>query len=148
MRAVVQRVSKAQVDVEGDVIGSIGSGYLILLGVGQDDTRAEAEKLWAKVRKLRIMEDDQGKANLSLMDVKGDACIVSQFTLYADCKKGNRPSFTQAGSPDKAEELYEYFVHLAEQDLDHVATGAFGKMMDVSLVNDGPFTIMLDTDTL
>ena len=148
MRAVVQRVSRAQVDIEGRTVGSIGQGFVVLLGVGQKDGEAEAEKLWSKIFKLRIFEDGEGKVNLALADTAGEVLVVSQFTLFANCKKGNRPSFVEASSPDEANRLYEYFVGLARKDVAHVATGEFGAMMDVTLINDGPFTIVLDTDTL
>lgn len=148
MRAVIQRVKQASVTVNGDTVGRIGRGYLILLGVGQQDTEAEAQKLWNKILKMRIFEDGSGKTNLSLTDVEGEVLAVSQFTLYANCKRGNRPSFTDAGKPDEAERLYEHFVSLARADVPCVQTGIFGAMMDVSLVNDGPFTICLDTDLL
>ena len=148
MRAVVQCVSEASVTVEGRAVGAIGKGYAILLGVGHGDTEAEAERLWRKIAKMRVFEDAQGKTNLSLADVGGEVLVVSQFTLYANCKRGNRPSFTEAGAPDEANRLYEYFVDLARRDIEHVATGSFGAMMQVELVNDGPFTIWLDTDTL
>jgi len=148
MRALIQRVSKASVSVGSNTIGEIGQGYVILLGVGHEDTEAQADKLWAKISKLRIFEDHNGKANLSLFDISGEVMIVSQFTLYANCKKGNRPSFVEAGNPDEAERLYEYFIELAREDGFTPATGSFGEMMDVSLINDGPFTIHLDTDTL
>lgn len=148
MRAVVQRVRQAQVDVDGQTIGKIGQGYLILLGVGQEDGPAQIERLWTKILKMRIFEDENGKTNLSLADVGGEALVVSQFTLYANCKKGNRPSFTEAGKPQEAEQLYLQFVARAQQDVETVQTGRFGAMMDVSLVNDGPFTICLDTDQL
>ena len=148
MRAVVQRVSQAKVDIEGLTVGSCGRGFLILLGVGQSDTEAQIERLWSKIFKMRIFEDENGKTNLSLSDIAGEVLIVSQFTLYANCKRGNRPSFTEAGSPDEANRLYELFVKRAKQDISHVGTGRFGAMMDVSLTNDGPFTIALDTDTL
>ena len=148
MRALIQRVEQAQVDIAGATVGRIGRGYLILLGVGHADDEAVARKLWDKIRKLRIFEDEAGKTNRSLADVDGQVLIVSQFTLYANCKKGNRPSFTGAGAPDEAERLYEQFVERARQDVPHVETGRFGAMMQVSLVNDGPFTIWLDTDQL
>lgn len=148
MRAVIQRVSRASVSIEGEVVGKIGSGYLILLGVGHEDTRAEADKLWAKTFALRMNDDEDGKTNLSLADVNGEVLVVSQFTLFANCKKGRRPSFTEAAPPALATELYEYFVDLARADVDHVATGRFGANMQVELVNDGPFTIVLDTDEL
>lgn len=148
MRALIQRVTHAQVSIEGELHSSIGKGYVILLGVGAEDGNEQAEKLWSKISKLRIFEDENGKTNVSLADVQGDVMVVSQFTLYANCKRGNRPSFTEAGAPDEANRLYEYFVDLARRDIEHVATGSFGAMMQVELVNDGPFTIWLDTDTL
>ena len=148
MRAVVQRVTRASVTIDGEVTGSIGAGYLVLLGVGANDTRAEADRLWDKLRTLRINEDENGKTNLSLADTKGEVLVVSQFTLYANCRRGRRPSFTEAAAPALATELYEYFVSLVRQDVEHVATGTFAAYMQVELVNDGPFTIVLDTDTL
>ena len=148
MRALIQRVTQASVTVEGEVVGSIGKGYLILLGVGHGDTEEQADKLWSKISKMRIFEDENGKTNLSLADVEGEVLVVSQFTLYANCKKGNRPSFTDAGAPDEANRLYEYFAGLVRRDLGHVETGSFGAMMEVALVNDGPFTVWMDTDTL
>ncbi len=148
MRAVVQRVSRAEVSVDGVTVGRIGKGFLVLLGVGQNDTEAEAQKLWSKIFKMRIFEDGSGKTNLPLASVDGEVLVVSQFTLYANCKRGNRPSFTDAGSPVEAERLYEHFVELASADIPNVQTGRFGAMMEVSLTNDGPFTVCLDTDTL
>ena len=148
MRAVIQRVRHAQVDVGGQTVGSIGQGFLILLGVGRTDTEAQIERLWGKISKMRIFEDKNGKTNLSLTDVGGQVLVVSQFTLYANCKKGNRPSFTEAGEPNEAKRLYELFAACARRDVERVETGVFGAMMDVSLVNDGPFTICLDTETL
>lgn len=148
MRALIQRVTHASVTVDEEVIGKIGKGYLILLGVGHEDTEAQADKLWSKILKMRIFEDENGKTNLSLADVEGKVLVVSQFTLYANCKKGNRPSFTGAGAPDEANRLYEYFASLVRRDLGEVETGSFGAMMDVELLNDGPFTIWLDTDNL
>lgn len=148
MRAVVQRVSRAEVSVDGVTVGRIGKGFLVLPGVGQNDTEAEAQKLWSKIFKMRIFEDDGGKTNLPLAGVDGEVLVVSQFTLYANCKRGNRPSFTDAGSPVEAERLYEHFVELASADIPNVQTGRFGAMMEVSLTNDGPFTVCLDTDTL
>ncbi|HIW77403.1 MULTISPECIES: D-aminoacyl-tRNA deacylase [Gordonibacter] len=148
MRAVIQRVARAQVDIEGETVGSIGRGLVILLGVGHNDTEAEVERLWSKISRLRIFEDADGKTNLSLADVAGEVLVVSQFTLFADCKKGNRPSFTEAGAPDEANRLYECFIERARRDVPRVETGRFGAYMDVSLVNDGPFTLWLDTDTL
>ena len=148
MRALVQKVSRAKVDVDGATMGAIDKGYLVLLGVGHDDTEAQADRLWGKISKLRIFEDANGKTNLSLADVEGSVLVVSQFTLYADCRKGNRPSFTQAAAPGEANRLYEYFAGLVRRDLGHVETGVFGAMMQVELVNDGPFTVWLDTDEL
>lgn len=148
MRAVIQRVTNASVAIESSVVGEIRKGYLILLGVGQDDGEAEIERLWSKIFKLRIFDDEEGKTNLSLADVAGSVLIVSQFTLYANCKRGNRPSFTGAGSPQEAKRLYEAFVERAKRDVEKVETGRFGANMSVSLINDGPFTIVLDTDDL
>lgn len=148
MRAVVQRVSRAQVEIDGSTVGFIGKGLVILLGVGHEDTEDQAERLWSKISRLRIFEDENGKTNLSLADVHGDVLVVSQFTLFANCKKGNRPSFTQAGTPDEANRLYEWFVERARRDVPRVETGRFGAYMDVSLTNDGPFTLWLDTDAL
>ncbi len=146
MRAVVQRVANASVSIKGNVCGSIGKGLLVLVGVGQNDSETEIERLWSKIFKLRIFGDETGKTNLSLADINGDVLIVSQFTLFANCRRGNRPSFTDAGAPDEAQRLYELFVKRARQDVATVATGEFGAGMQVSLVNDGPFTIVLDTD--
>lgn len=150
MRALIQRVKHASVTVDEQVVGSCGKGLLILLGVGHDDDESVAAKLWNKARDLRIFDDEAGKTNLSLLDVGGEALVVSQFTLYANCRRGRRPSFTEAGKPTRANELYEHFCGLAEEDLgeEHVGRGVFGAMMDVELVNDGPFTIWLDTDEL
>lgn len=148
MRAVVQCVSNASVLVDGSTVGSIGKGFLVLLGVGHDDTEEQAEKLWRKISRLRVFEDEQGKINLSLSDVGGEVLVVSQFTLYASCKKGNRPSFTEAAAPSHANELYEYFCQLAKDEGKTVQQGVFGAMMDVHLVNHGPFTLWLDTETL
>ncbi len=148
MRAVIQCVSEASVRIGGQTVGEIGRGYAILLGVGKDDTEAQAEKLWSKILKLRVFPDENGKTNLSLTDIGGEVLVISQFTLFASCKKGNRPSFVDAGAPDEANRLYEYFADLARRDVAHVGTGRFGAMMDVALVNHGPFTIVLDTDEL
>ena len=146
MRAVLQRVQQASVRVDGELVGSCGHGLLILLGVGTEDTEAEAQRLWEKIRKLRIFEDEAGKTNLSLADVGGEVLVVSQFTLYADTRKGHRPSFTQAARGELAEALYERFCALAETDLGaaRVGRGVFGANMRVGLVNDGPFTVMLE----
>ena len=155
MRALIQRVSHAEVSILDDTppaderpIRSIGRGFAILLGVSQDDGEEQVAKLWGKISKMRIFEDADGKTNLSLSDVGGQVLVVSQFTLYANCRKGNRPSFTQAGSPAEAERLYRRFVEMARADVDVVATGEFGAHMAIDLCNDGPFTIWLDTDQL
>lgn len=162
MRALIQRVTHATVSIEdgtsgtfagmqgfeGEPTRSIDRGFVILLGVGHEDGEPEAEKLWSKIAKLRIFDDEAGKTNLSLADVGGQVMIVSQFTLYADCRKGNRPSFTGAGDPDQAKLLYRYFTLLAMRDIPCVAVGEFGADMHIDLENDGPFTIWLDTDTL
>ncbi len=144
MRALIQRVLDAQVTVENEIVGSCGHGLLVFLGVGQQDTKENAERLWRKISRLRIFADEQGKTNLSLMDVGGELLVISQFTLFANCKRGNRPSFTEAAPPALANELYEYFCKLARQDVSHVGQGVFGASMQVSLTNDGPFTIWLD----
>lgn len=145
MKLLVQRVRQASVAVDGETIGSIGLGFLVFVGVAQDDTRAIADKMIDKLVKLRIFEDEQGKTNLAAADVGGEFLIISQFTLYADCRKGNRPSFTDAGAPDMANELYEYVISQVAARGFHVAHGSFGADMKVSLLNDGPFTIMLDS---
>lgn len=148
MRAVVQCVSSASVTVNGAVVGAIEEGLLVLLGVGPEDDESTAEKLWRKMAKLRVFEDEAGKTNRSLADIGGKVLVVSQFTLYANCRKGNRPSFTEAAPPALAERLYERFAALARADGFAVETGRFGAMMEVALVNHGPFTLWLDTDTL
>ena len=139
MRIVIQRVKRASVSVEEKVVGSIQKGFLVLIGVGQG-----ADKYMKKLLGLRIFEDENGKTNKSLADVDGQLLMVSQFTLYANCKKGNRPSFTEAGEPHRAEELYEYMVAKAREQVPVVETGVFGAEMEVSLVNDGPFTVILE----
>lgn len=144
MRLVIQRVKKAQVSVEGKCIGAIGKGYLIFLGVGKEDTKEIVDRYIDKVIKMRIFEDENGKTNLSLQDVDGEILVVSQFTLYADCRRGNRPDFIQAAGAGLANELYEYFLNSIKERLGKVETGEFGADMEVSLVNDGPFTIVLD----
>lgn len=146
MKAVIQRVTHAAVQVEGETVGQIGKGFLILLGVAEEDDEAAADRLADKICRLRIFEDGDGKTNLSLADVGGEILVVSQFTLCADCKKGNRPSFIKAGSPDKANRLYEYFAAACGNYVPKVARGRFGADMKVELVNDGPFTLVLETD--
>ena len=148
MRFVIQVVSTADVKIEGNIKGSIGRGFMVLVGVGQEDNEAVADKMVSKLLGLRIFPDENGKTNLSLADVKGELLMVSQFTLYADCKKGNRPSFIRAGSPDEANRLYEYIVSKCRERVDRVETGEFGANMQVSLVNEGPFTIILDSDEI
>ena len=146
MRFVIQRVQHAEVKVDGEVTGSIGKGFLVLIGVAETDTREIADnKMIKKLLGLRIFEDAQGKTNLDLHAVGGELLLVSQFTLYADCKKGNRPSFINAGKPDMANELYEYIISKCREDIPKVEKGIFGADMKVSLLNDGPFTILLDS---
>jgi D-tyrosyl-tRNA(Tyr) deacylase len=145
MRAVIQRVSRAQVRVDGKTTGEIGPGLLILLGVGQGDTSREADYLLDKIINLRIFEDAGGKMNLSLLETGGQLMVISQFTLYADCRKGRRPSFTDAGPPGDAQKLYDYFVGSARQRGLQVATGVFQALMEVELINSGPVTILLDS---
>jgi D-tyrosyl-tRNA(Tyr) deacylase len=148
MRAVVQRVTQASVTVDGELLGKIGNGFLILLGVADGDTRETADRLADKICRLRIFEDENGKTNLSLSDVGGELLVISQFTLYADCRKGNRPSFIKAGAPQMANDLYEYFMSRCRQHVDVVERGRFGADMKVELLNDGPFTLMLDSEEL
>lgn len=148
MRAIIQRVRSASVEVAGEVVGSCTQGYLVLLGVGHDDDEACVQTLWDKILHLRIFEDETGKVNLSLADVDGEVLVVSQFTLFADCRRGRRPSFTDAATPSVARRLYEHFCAIAQRDVHHVGRGVFGSNMQVALVNDGPFTICLDSDEL
>ena len=148
MRFVIQRVAHAAVAVNEETIGKSEKGYLVLIGIAETDTREIADKLIRKMIGLRIFEDENGKTNLSLSDVGGSLLLVSQFTLYANCKKGNRPSFIEAGSPEKAEELYEYIITKCKESVPVVEQGSFGADMKVSLLNDGPFTILLDSQTL
>ncbi len=148
MKMLIQRVSSASVTVENVKVGAIKQGFLILLGVSQEDTKELADKMVQKMLKLRIFSDENGKTNLSLKDVGGSLLLVSQFTLYADCKKGNRPSFTQAGKPDWAEELYQYILAVCRKEVEKVESGVFGAEMKVELLNDGPFTILLDSAEL
>jgi len=145
MRAVIQRVSRAQVRIEGQTKGEIGKGLLILLGIGKGDTNREANNLLEKVIHLRIFEDAGGKMNLSLLDVSGDLMVISQFTLYADCRRGRRPSFTDAGSPEEAKALYDYFINQAKSRGMKVASGIFQAVMEVDLVNFRPVKILLES---
>lgn len=145
MRFVIQRVSHAQVTIDGQVCGSIQKGYMVLIGIGQEDTEALADRMIAKMLDLRIFEDADGKSNLSLRDVDGALLLISQFTLYADCKKGKRPSFFKAGEPHMANDLYEYIIRKCKEEVRDVERGEFGAMMHVELLNEGPFTIILDS---
>ena len=144
MKFVIQRVNEASVTIQGETAGQIKKGFLVLIGVGREDTKETADKYVKKMLGLRIFEDENGKTNLSLKDVDGELLLVSQFTLYANCKKGNRPSFIEAGDPGKAEELYEYIIEQCRKEVPVVETGVFGAEMQVSLVNDGSFTIVLE----
>jgi len=144
LRAVIQRVKHANVKVENKVIGKINNGLVVLLGVAHEDTEADAEALVEKLIHLRIFEDEANKMNQSLLDIEGSILSVSQFTLYADVKKGRRPSFVKAAKPDRAEKLYELFNEQLKEANVHVETGSFGAMMDVELVNDGPVTIIIE----
>ena len=146
MRFVIQRVSSASVTIDGKVRGEIGKGFVVLIGIGEDDTKEIADKLLHKLLNMRIFEDENGKTNLALKDVSGELLMISQFTLYANCKKGNRPSFVKAGAPDKANRLYEYFVERCRQYVPKVEHGSFGADMKVELLNDGPFTLVLNAD--
>ena len=148
MRFVVQRVSESEVKVDGEVLGKIGKGFMVLIGVSNSDTKEIADKMIKKMLGLRIFEDENGKTNLSLETVGGELLLISQFTLYANCKKGNRPSFIEAGAPDMASDMYEYIIAKCKEQVPVVERGQFGADMKVSLVNDGPFTIILDSDTL
>ena len=148
MRFVVQRVKEASVTVDGAVVGKIGKGYLVLIGIKDDDTEATADRMLQKMINLRIFEDENGKTNLSLAQVGGGLLLISQFTLYADARKGNRPSFIRAGKPDMAEPLYEYMIKKAKETVPVVERGIFGADMKVSLLNDGPFTLYLDSEEL
>ena len=145
MRAVLTRVKSASVTIDGNVVGKIGQGFLILLGVTHEDTEAQAVKLADKLVGLRIFEDENGKTNLSIGQVDGEILVVSQFTLYADCKKGNRPSFVNAGSPVLANEIYEHILKRCNELFKNTQSGVFGADMKVTLTNDGPFTILLDS---
>ena len=145
MRAIVQRVKESKVEVKGETVGEIGPGLLIFLGVGQDDSEKDGKYLADKIANLRVFPDEKGLMNLSLVDTGGAVLVVSQFTLWGDCRKGRRPSFAKAARPERANELYEHVVGLMKNTGIQVATGRFQEMMDVSLVNDGPVTLMLDS---
>ena len=149
MRFVIQCVDNAEVEISGKIVGKIGKGYLVLAGISDTDTRETADRMIEKMLKLRIFEDENGKTNLNLAAVGGEILIVSQFTLYADCRKGNRPSFIKAGSPQHAEELYNYLIEKCEQLTGRKPqTGEFGALMKVRLTNNGPFTILMDSEEL
>lgn len=148
MRLVIQRVNSASVAVQSKIVGQIGNGLLVLLGISNSDTYEIADKMVSKLIRLRIFEDAEGKTNFSIKDIDGELLIISQFTLYADCHKGNRPSFINAGSPDMANELYEYVIRKCNEEIPVVAHGSFGAHMEVSLINNGPFTIVLDSDEI
>jgi D-aminoacyl-tRNA deacylase len=143
MKAVVQRVTEASVAVDGNIVSGIGSGLMVLLGVADGDTKKDADFLVDKIINLRIFDDAQGKMNISLLDVKGELLVVSQFTLLGDCRKGRRPSYVQAATPDKANDLYEYFIRKAKESGIETQSGVFQAKMSVSLVNDGPVTLIL-----
>ena len=148
MKFVIQRVLESEVKVNEKTLGKIQKGFMVLIGISNSDTKEIADKMIKKLIGLRIFEDEQGRTNLSLDSVNGSLLLISQFTLYADCKKGNRPSFLKAGSPDSAEMLYEYIIEKCKEYVDIVEHGEFGADMKVSLINDGPFTIILDSDEL
>lgn len=148
MKFVIQRVSKASVTVENKEIGKIGKGFLVLIGICEEDTKEIADKMIKKLIGLRIFEDENGKTNLDLKTVNGELLLISQFTLYADCKKGNRPSFIKAGKPEMAKALYEYIIAECKEQVKIVERGEFGADMKVELLNDGPFTIVLDSEEL
>ena len=148
MRVVIQRVKSASVTVEGEVVSEIGKGLLVFLGVAQEDTPAEVDYMASKIANLRIFEDDEGRMNLSILDIGGEALVVSQFTLYGDCRKGRRPSFIHAARPEKADPLYQAFMDEISQLGVPVKAGIFQAMMDVKLINDGPVTMMLDSNKL
>lgn len=148
MKFIVQRVSEANVCVDNQIIGEIKKGFLVLVGVSNTDTKETADKMVSKLIHLRIFEDSDGKTNLDIKSVNGELLIISQFTLYADCKHGNRPSFINAGNPELANELYEYIISKCKEEVPVVQHGKFGAHMKVSLINDGPFTIVLDSDEI
>ncbi|MCF0222655.1 MAG: D-tyrosyl-tRNA(Tyr) deacylase [Fibrobacter sp.] len=144
MKFLIQRVTKAQVDIAGSTVGKINKGYLVLIGIAEGDSPEIANRLIRKMMNLRIFADENGKTNLSLKDVNGELLLVSQFTLYANCNKGNRPTFNGAGNPQLAKELYQYIIEECRKEISVVETGEFGADMQVSLTNDGPFTLMLE----
>ena len=148
VKFVIQRVTDAKVSVDGKVVGKIGKGFMVLIGIAGTDTVEIADKMIKKLIGMRIFEDENGKTNLALKDVGGELLLISQFTLYSDCKKGNRPSFVNAGAPDMADEMYQYIISQCKKEIDVVEKGIFGADMKVSLVNDGPFTIVLDSDEI
>lgn len=148
MRLVIQRVTRASVTIDGKVEGEIGKGFMVLVGIAQTDTQEIADKMISKMCKLRIFEDGEGKTNLSLADVGGQVMLISQFTLYANTRRGNRPSFIEAGAPDMAEPLYQHMIDECGKYVDHVAKGIFGADMKIELLNDGPFTIVMDSDEM
>lgn len=145
MKFVIQRVTHGSVTIDGEVRGKIGKGFLVLIGIGQEDTKEIADKMVRKLVNMRIFEDEDGRTNLGLKDVQGELLLISQFTLYADCKKGNRPSFTAAGGPEMAETMYQYIIEECKKEIAVVEQGEFGADMKVELLNDGPFTIILDS---
>ena len=148
MRFLIQRVKEASVTVEGEKIGRIGKGFLVFIGISDTDTKTVADKMVKKLIGLRIFEDENGKTNLDLKTVEGQLLIISQFTLYADCRKGNRPSFVKAGGPSMANDLYQYILEICRSEIGVVEEGSFGAHMEVSLVNNGPFTVLLDSDEI
>ena len=148
MKFVIQRVQHASVSVENQVVGQINHGFLVLIGISNTDNKEIADKMIKKLIGLRIFDDEQGKTNLDIKTVNGEMLLISQFTLYADCRKGNRPSFINAGAPDMANEMYEYIVSECKKEIANVQKGVFGGDMKVSLLNDGPFTIVLDSDEI
>ena len=148
MRLIIQRVSTATCQVDDRITGTIQKGFMVLIGISDSDTKEIADKMIKKLIGLRIFEDSEGKTNLSLQDVAGSLLLISQFTLYADCRKGNRPSFIKAGNPELANNLYEYIIAKCKEEIPDVQTGIFGADMKISLVNDGPFTILLDSEDL
>ena len=148
MKFIIQRVNKASVCIENKIVGAINKGYVVFVGISSTDTPEIADKMISKLLKLRIFEDENGKTNLDIKSTNGELLIISQFTLYADCRKGNRPSFTNAGSPELANELYEYIICKCQEEIEHVNHGIFGAHMLVSLENNGPFTIVLNSDEI